>query len=329
MNYFEKINAKHIPSVDLVKFIMAIFVVAIHTLQPFIATLPIVWSKILNFLIGLAVPFFFVTSGFLLCEKLKVKDYSEKLLYMRKWLKRTLRLYIIWTIIYLPYAILGFYKDNIGLLKSVLVYIRNVVFVGENYLSWPLWYLLAMIVAGLIYYAILLIRPKRFLLVLVTLAILLWGIGIIIDSNEMQFELYFSLFRRIENGFFKGFPFMTIGFIISIIGRCLMWLSSSLLFLGIILQSFEVNIGGLIITYAFFSMVLSLRIHLENEEICKMFRLSSVVIYFVHMLWIGILIICFEISSLYLFIISLLLSLMTSYLVIRNKNEKVVKLLFK
>ena len=64
MNFFEKINAKHIPSVDLVKFIMAIFVVAIHTLQPFIATLPIVWSKILNFLIGLAVPFFFVTSGF-------------------------------------------------------------------------------------------------------------------------------------------------------------------------------------------------------------------------------------------------------------------------
>lgn len=31
MNFFEKVNAKHIPSVDLVKFMMAIFVVAIHT----------------------------------------------------------------------------------------------------------------------------------------------------------------------------------------------------------------------------------------------------------------------------------------------------------
>ena len=41
--------------------------------------------------------------------------------------------------------ILGFYKAGDGLVKSLVQFIRNVLFQGENYYSWPLWYLLSAI----------------------------------------------------------------------------------------------------------------------------------------------------------------------------------------
>ena len=46
-------------------------------------------------------------------------------------------------IVYLPLTILGFYKAGDGFVKSFVQFIRNVFFQGENYYSWPLWYLLS------------------------------------------------------------------------------------------------------------------------------------------------------------------------------------------
>ena len=40
-------------------------------------------------------------------------------------------------------TILGFYKAGDGFVKSFVQFIRNVFFQGENYYSWPLWYLLS------------------------------------------------------------------------------------------------------------------------------------------------------------------------------------------
>ena len=64
-----------------------------------------------------------------------------------------------------------------------------------------------MIVAGLIYYLILSLRPRRFLLVLVVLAVSLVGIGHLIDSGNTT-GWYLSLFKNTRNGFFQGFPYM-------------------------------------------------------------------------------------------------------------------------
>lgn len=57
--------------------------------------------------------------------------------------KKVIRYYVIWTIVYLPLTILGFYKAGDGFVKSFVQFIRNVFFQGENYYSWPLWYLLS------------------------------------------------------------------------------------------------------------------------------------------------------------------------------------------
>lgn len=89
--------------------------------------------------------------------------------------------------------------------------------IGENYLSWPLWYLLAMLVAGSIIYVLekYRVRYNKILLgvVFVLLAVLLncfHHISIV--------ELYFKLFKTTRNVFFEGFPYLMIGIIIASYG---------------------------------------------------------------------------------------------------------------
>lgn len=61
--------------IDLVKFVCAIFVVGIHTLG-FQTSDNDLCVKVCNNLFGLAVPFFFVSSGFLIAQKILVKKYG-------------------------------------------------------------------------------------------------------------------------------------------------------------------------------------------------------------------------------------------------------------
>lgn len=42
--------------------------------------------------------------------------------------KKVIRYYVIWTIVYLPLTILGFYKAGDGFVKSFVQFIRNVFF---------------------------------------------------------------------------------------------------------------------------------------------------------------------------------------------------------
>lgn len=83
MSFFKKINARGIPSVDLVKFIMAIFVVAIHT-HPYTCIENANLSFFIQKLISLSVPFFFVASGFFLWRKMDDAIYTDKLLILKK-----------------------------------------------------------------------------------------------------------------------------------------------------------------------------------------------------------------------------------------------------
>ena len=65
---------------------------------------------------------------------------------VRNTIIKLLRLYLIWTLLYLPLTIFGNVLLGKNLLHGSLSFIRGTLFVGENYYSWPLWYLLASIV---------------------------------------------------------------------------------------------------------------------------------------------------------------------------------------
>lgn len=158
-----------------------------------------------------AVPLFFVLSGFFLWSKIfKENNCNGKCRVVSNWLTKILYMYVIWTVIYLPFSYIGFAKESMPFLKSVAIWLRNCIFVGENYLSCPLWYLLGLLWAGGIIWMGLKIKTP-FLLFCV-LACVLFVVPFICDLED--FHLYTSLFIHSRNGLFVGFPFMMLGGII-------------------------------------------------------------------------------------------------------------------
>lgn len=61
----------------------------------------------------------------------------------KKYLSRVLSLYVIWNIIYLPITIFGFKENNMSFARYVLDCIRGFLFIGQQFYSWQLWYLLS------------------------------------------------------------------------------------------------------------------------------------------------------------------------------------------
>lgn len=150
------INKKN--SIDLVKFIMALAVVAIHT-DPLINCFNRNILEIYNQIVNLAVPFFFLASGYLLAIRMTSNFSSNEDIQRVKYqLCKIIKMYLIWTVIYFPLAVYHYVSSKISLYGAILLYIRGFLFVGENYNSWPLWYLLSTIYAMIVIIMILKVR---------------------------------------------------------------------------------------------------------------------------------------------------------------------------
>ena len=184
---------KNKSGIDIVKLFMALVVVMIHTAGKDYDVLKV------------AVPYFFIASGFFFFKKWGGEEDGLKSNY--KWFMRISLMYIIWTIIYLPFTIYGACQDGLPIGKSIVIFFRNFVFVGENYLSWPLWYLLASIWAGAIF---LLLRKLNIpVFVIGIISIILLFIAYIFEIN--QIPLYKALFKVEDYRILSALCFMSIG----------------------------------------------------------------------------------------------------------------------
>ena len=179
---------------DLLKFILSLVVVWIHT-----------GTSELYGLVNVAVPIFFALSGFFLFGKSAGEKHDCAT--VQNYLFKTLQLYLLWTFIYLPFAVIGFRMEATPLLKASAIWLRNVAFVGENYLSWPLWYLLGLLQAGLIIWMCEKLHLPQWGYLL--LAALLYGLPYLIPLNQISW--YTFIFKSTRNGLFIGFPYMVLG----------------------------------------------------------------------------------------------------------------------
>lgn len=84
----------------------------------------------------MAVPFFFIASGYLLGQKNPVKQ-----------IRKIGLLYIVWSVLYLPMDIMDKMKNGMSFFKWIILYIRGFLLVGEHYNSWHLWFLLSLLYA--------------------------------------------------------------------------------------------------------------------------------------------------------------------------------------
>ena len=258
--------------VYLAKFVMAILVVMIHTgswnLMGFVET---------------AVPFFFIASGFFLFRKTEKKSRSEELRIIGQWIWKALKLYGIWSLIYLPFAIYGYHSEGLPLTKAILHYVRNFIFVGENFLSWPLWYLLALVWGGALIWVMTKLRFPIWVMILI-------GAALTISTHFIDYpsiELYAKVFRDTRNGIFVGLLYLATGGLLQRLhlqsGTIWYALAAAGCFIG--LQFTHWFLYPLTV----FLFLLSSTVHLKpiDRHMAKGLGSMSRTIYLIHMLFAG------------------------------------------
>ncbi|MGN1479071.1 MAG: acyltransferase family protein [Acutalibacteraceae bacterium] len=291
---------------DLVRFICALLVVTIHV-EPFgLAETTSLFGYlnfgIQNYLARIAVPFFFVASGFFLYKKTTLPEFDTAP--TKKYVVRLLKLYLIWTIIYLPLAFLSLLKEGWGLKHAVPVYIRNVIFAG-SYMH--LWYLPSLIVAVII--VSFLLYKKVNVKKIIILSSVLYFIGLFAQSwfgfitplEELAPSLW-NILRLVQsviystrNGLFEGFVFVAIGMCFAFYdfnikkGKAFAGFAVSmvlLLFEVFILQRFELSRAHdmylFLVPAAFFGFSFILNVKLPDNAIYKSLRVMSYLIFYMH-----------------------------------------------
>lgn len=144
------INITRYNSIDLFKFIMAFAVVAIHT-DPLVSCSNVNIKDIYEIIVRLAVPFFFLASGFLLASKMRYPFHDDDaIIRVKKTRNRLVKLYLVWSLVYAPLAIYSYCASGDSVTKCIFSYVKDLLLIGEHYNSWPLWYLLSSIYALLV-----------------------------------------------------------------------------------------------------------------------------------------------------------------------------------
>ncbi len=207
-------DKKEFGMIDIFRIICAIGVIAIH-LKPMSTFGDEANFFVSNILLRLCVPFFFLTSGFFLYKK--VGDWDK----LKKYLLNMFRLYVIYTVVNIPMIIKEYEKNEKGIRWCIDTFIRS-FFLSGSYCQ--LWYFVALIVAALLLY-FLVTRLKLKDKYIVGISIILYAIGILGSSYSEIIKSYFGnwkisvdyyeIFNTTRNGFFFGFPYIYMGYLIN------------------------------------------------------------------------------------------------------------------
>lgn len=214
MNESIKLQKEYI-FLDIFRFVCALMVISLH-IRPFtdFGFILTFWTE--EVVSRIAVPFFFVTSGFFLADKIRDKKR------VKSYFMKVLRLYLVYTAVYIPQIIYSFKK--IG--KGPADFIRT--FLHDFLLSGPythLWYFQALLVVVLLMYLLknkTSLSDKRILFG----AFILYVIGCAgctyrdytVQNDFLRAIVtgYEMIFVTTRNGIFFGFFFSFLGYCIHV-----------------------------------------------------------------------------------------------------------------
>ena len=128
---------KHYYGLDFGKIIAAVLVISIHTV-PLVGYKGTIIFKLWEIISNLAVPFFFVCTGYFIGQRYKEKGIQ----YIRFRAFSFLKIYILCTFAYLPLTIYNYLIQKKGIAYSFLHFTRGFFLYGNHGWSWQLWYLL-------------------------------------------------------------------------------------------------------------------------------------------------------------------------------------------
>lgn len=326
------IKTKEFSCVDYMKLLMACCVIGIHT-NLSCAFLNTTAKEIVNLLFSMAVPYFFICSGFFLFRNDKKADINYRIIH---YVKGILFMYMIWTFIYLPFTVYSYCIDGLNFRQSFLAFVRGFLFIGEHTYSWPLWYLLALITAIVLIYCMKQLRFKPLMIAFVGFIMFFLGHYInYLHTNRFDLiwiksliDIYFKIFQNTRNGLFIGLFYVSLGLIIAHFGRIKNPIVNiCIIVMGGYLAYQKSFVGMPLVIFSLFSLTLSEPRFTKGAVTC---RKLSTIFYFTHMLLIAPVYISklqFTPWLLYIIVISVLI--VFSLIVLRYRETRWYKYLFK
>lgn len=259
-----------IPGIDIMKFLMAFAVVVIHFTAMFVPDKNDIPS-VVQWTMRCAVPFYFIATGYL------TSGISGDKTAMAKRGLRFLKVWALWTLIYLPAQFFtGFDPWN-----DIRSFVYSLLYNGEVGFLWPLWYVYAMALFFIIEsYSV--NRPcvRRIVRILYCVGFITYSYNLFNPD---------SVFAEISHWFperiFYGCQIILLGYYMSLwtekgsgklfVALAVMFLLSIVLFISGL--PFWDTVGGA----AFF--VLALALKLRPRDIYLTMRRESIWIYYIHM----------------------------------------------
>lgn len=196
-------------SIDISKYFFCLCIIALHThLFSFLPTFH--YYLIEKNILRLAVPFFFISSGYFLASKWHKYDGGFHVI--QRYCKRLMLPLIVFSIVYISqYAVYSFFFNGKSIMHIALVLARNIIF----YPMGALWFVQACIVGALLLYPFL---KRNRLSLAIACGFILYGIGQLFNSysfimgewEERDIVLYFC--KSLRNGFTMGLLWLALGF---------------------------------------------------------------------------------------------------------------------
>ncbi|PGS77202.1 hypothetical protein COC69_20675 [Bacillus cereus] len=205
---------RHNVAIDITRVIAAILVITIHT-DPLSHYSQDGNYFLVSVLARVAVPFFFVTSGYFFVLKVHIKhSLKENLSRVVQVISRLVKLYVIWTLIYFLFQMYSWIKSGESW-GFWLVYFQKTFFEGSYY---TLWYLPALIFAIAFSFVLFKLCKPRIVLG-ITLILFICGTFMqtyfdIFGLKEF-FSWYYTIFLTTRNGLFFGSFFVSLGMYIA------------------------------------------------------------------------------------------------------------------
>ena len=318
-------------SIDIFRIVCAIMVVAIHT-NPFVDSIPFLGYIMTQVIPRIAVPFFFLTSGYFYISKLQTGKEC-----FWKTIINLLKIYIIWSFVYYFIDfILCIRKDN-DILELIKNWIVGFFIAGSHYHFWFFPALFFAIVVTTIAYKINMIKFIAFFSMLLYIVGLLGcsyyylGIKLPIISSIIQF----SQFNSIRRVCLMGFPFFMLGFFIPQIVNKLKIsafhiICAIILFIGEIifvcmasLQSNIVITFGLYILLAVVFCWLLQNPFKGYSNISKICHKLANFMFYVHPINIMLIQFVANLSNIMLYFLVLILSIIEGLLLIKVNNKRI------
>ena len=127
-------DRKNLDSADVLKYILSIMIVATHSS---------LFEGYITPLVRLAVPAFFMISGYFFFSKInRCTDKAQQIAYLKKSVKHNLQLYLFWFIVLLPLTLYIRGYHTMGFADGLLHLVRDFLF-GSTFQS--SWYITALI----------------------------------------------------------------------------------------------------------------------------------------------------------------------------------------